>query len=68
MTCEFCEKRATTTHRNTMGDFFDVCDFCELDLIAADLRQKFQELRQTIIEKDLCVTHPAFENILRIQV
>ncbi len=68
MSCEFCHRIATSIYKNVVGDAFEVCDYCELDLIAADLMQKFQDLQQIIIEKDLCVTHPAFANILKIEV
>ncbi|UYP45687.1 hypothetical protein NEF87_001972 [Candidatus Lokiarchaeum ossiferum] len=68
MTCEFCNRNGTTIYTNLLGEQFNVCDHCELDLIAADLTEQFHELKQKIIDKDLCLTHPAFKHILKIHV
>lgn len=68
MSCEFCNRIGTTMYTNLVGEQFTVCDYCELDLIAIDLTEQFHEMKQKIIDKDLCLTHPVFEHILKVQV
>ncbi len=40
MQCEFCHREATTTIHNVVGtESFNVCDFCEEEVIKCEARE-----------------------------
>ncbi len=68
MTCDFCNKNSTKIYLSDLGERFHVCDNCEVEAIALELRERIIRMKQEIIEKNVCLNYPNFKKFLSIEV